>query len=210
MLGGVHIAPPALPVARTPTPTPTAAATPDQDAVLFGAKGVERYVTRAFGAAGPTIVGPAVLLCGVALFSSDEAAEAAMSLTLDGYIELMAETFDPAPLRKASVRDIDADAAMAYAGTVPFLDPDNPFGEVTFVLLAAQRGTVLRVMLCAALVEDPFPYITSVYDVIVRRKPSDDPETLEDGYHTGGVWDMLPTIDDVPSGLVFHEDTDEP
>ena len=56
---------------------------------------------------------------------------------------------------------------------------------------------------------DPLTDLFAVGRSVTGRKLNDDPVSVPSSpleMHTGGIWYLLPTLADIPEGLVFQED----
>lgn len=199
--------PAASPVARpvgSPVPLPIASPVVYRQR-YFGAVGVVEAVSRSFEPTNRSFFGPSALYCTAYVFGTDDSATVGLAVVHDGYVAYLSDDFDVSPLRPASVGDLVADDSAALSGEVTRLDD----ASATFIvgILTTRNTHTVRQLVCVTQVESALPYLFPVYDAIDGRQISDEPVTVDRyGYHTGGPWSLLPTLDDVPAGLSFEED----
>jgi hypothetical protein len=162
---------------------------------------------RNFAASGMRAAGPSAIAVGVYQFESAEAATTVFPGLADFYRARLDTVGDA--LRPASTPDL-GDEVLAYAGEVPTEDGVT----VTIGLLCWREATVISVAAAAGLSgEQLVPLFTIAERMAQRGHPgrqvSDAPVATPTGaqdMHTGGVWDLLPTLADLPEGFVFSSD----
>ena len=109
-------------------------------------------------------------------------------------------------LRQASAPDL-GDEAVAYVGD--FVDSANP--DITYVLgfIAWREKAIIYQNVGLSRETGPLPDLFAVASNITGRELNGDPvstPTSPQDMHIGGIWDLLPTLADVPEGFVFVED----
>ena len=68
-------------------------------------------------------------------------------------------------------------------------------------VLLVRSDRFVWVLAGGGLTGDPIAELTPVSEALVERQPGGDVVEGADGMRSGGLWDMLPTIEDVPVGL---------
>lgn len=142
----------------------------------------------------------------VTVFVFDDAAVAARAFpsTAGSMRDQMGERGEA--LRPASPADV-GDEALAWVGDVPADDGS----AMTFSLgiFAWREGPAIYVAYGGGFMGDPLPDLFAVGRAIEGRRFVAGPVATPAGsaqMHTGGVWDLLPTLADVPEGLVFADE----
>jgi len=182
------------------TPTPRATVT---------VPGFIEGATRNFQAPAGRLVGTGFISALVVITDTDEHAAAAFPDLVDYYrdylyrdqTESISET-----LRPASTPDL-GDEAAAYAGE--FADPKNPNALFLAAIFCWREGPIIYENFALSRGVDPLPDLFAVGRKITGREQNNDPVSVPASpqeMHTGGVWDLLPTLADVPEGLVFLND----
>lgn len=192
--------PPAVVAAQDAGATSTA-----DETVLFDLPGSENAALRGFNPSGARFVGTAAMVFAVVRFDSPERAEDALPLLLGRFRRNPpGNGGNLTGVRPASVRAI-GDDRLAYVGTLEFRDEDRPDSDLA--LLLVHRDDVVYFMFGLALVGDPLPDLANVAEVIIDREPGARATPVaSDGLRTGGLWELLPRLDDLPEGFVFSED----
>lgn len=82
--------------------------------------------------------------------------------------------------------------------------------EVIFAVVVLRQDATLWAFACGSLARDPLQYVLQLYDTLSDREPTAD-AVSEDagGLHRGGIWELPPTLEDLPAGLVFGSDSDD-
>ena len=201
--GGLFVAGPAVAhQGASPTAEPDGE---DRPSILADLPGIEEAVARDFDASGMRLVGTLVFRFAAARFDEPESAEAAIPVVLDRYLDRLGdEAGDVSGVRAASVRDL-GDETVARAGEIVTPGEDEP--DLTVAILAVRRGALLQLFVGAALAGDPLADVADIAEAGVEREPGGDATpTGDDGMRTGGLWDVLPRLDDLPEGFVFVEE----
>jgi hypothetical protein len=174
--------------------------------------GVNEVVYRSFQAPGARFVGAESVTTYLARFGSPEQAKAGISALRDrvfAYVRTIAKTD---AVGKASIRKI-GDQTVAYAGNLELLNPQpNVAAGFTAAFLFVRAGEYVYYIRGAAVLNvDPTLDTFAVARDIVSRKPglAKAAKSAKE-MNTGGLWDMLPTLDDVPEGFTFVQDAVPP
>jgi hypothetical protein len=84
--------------------------------------------------------------------------------------------------------------------------PESP--PVSYGLLVWREGAII-VVASGSDRENPLPELIAIADRLAEREPGSGPVVRTDaGFHTGGIWEVLPTPEDMPTGIVFKIDVD--
>lgn len=142
---------------------------------------------RQYEAPGVRLMGMLALHASVYVYESDDAATTALPAIvafMDGEIAANGGTLAP-----ASAPDL-GDEAMAFAG-------DLTQGETTYVaaMLAWRDGSKVSTLVAAGLSGDLFPEMMAVAEAMQGRV-----------FWSGGAWDLLPTLEDMPVGFVLKDE----
>lgn len=93
------------------------------------------------------------------------------------------------------------DESVAFATTIG----DEGELQGTYKILLLRHGRFVYDFAGVAFVADPMDDLVLIANRLLaenRSVPQDRPTTIR----TGGIWDRLPTLNDVPAGLAFQED----
>ena len=96
--------------------------------------------------------------------------------------------------------------AVAYAGEVPNRDVA---AEIVVALLGWREANLILSGVSAGFSGDQLLPLVSAAEAIAGREPGSGPVATpasESEMHTGGIWDVLPALDDLPPGFVFVSD----
>jgi len=159
------------------------------------------------------------LLISVAVFKDDAATEVGLS-----QLNAIARRGWSRRLRRPAALDcrtepifavLRADGCRASFGSLG--DEADPSGHNAMLL--TRRGTIVRYLWVANVGHEPMSTLISVHTLIQDRQAGDhgvdiasipkyrqwsNPST---NCFTGGIWDMLPTLKDVPETLAFRSDS---
>lgn len=134
------------------------------------------------------------LVVGVAKFDSEEHAAAGVELiSQNGAVQMMAEQGGIEP--EAAELELDFEHVAAHVSS----EDDG----VTYTILqsVAQEGELVYIAYGWAMDHDPAEKVTSMIAALHGAEPSDDPETFNaDGTSTGGLWAVLPAVEDLTEG----------
>lgn len=163
--------------------------------------------TRDFEASGLRLVGTLAITTSVYEMASDADAELALPMVVNAALAMVED--GGGSMQLASATDV-GDESFAYAGEIA--DPANP--ETTYVsgILAWRDGPVVVLMVGGALAGDPLTDLAMVARNIEGREPANaiaTPPATPQGVGSGGIWDRLPTLADMPDGFVFKSDQSE-
>lgn len=137
-------------------------------------------------------------------FDSDQTASKAMQPLVDEHEEFMAKTWKGDPrLTSVSSRDLGGDEQLVLAGS--FRSGNGSDAVVEDVIAIVRRGNLLWVGTGIRL--DKQTPLTDVLDVLERltdRSPDGEASLSPEGW-SGGLFAMLPTIQDLPEGYTQTE-----
>ena len=87
---------------------------------------------------------------------------------------------------------------------------DEP--DLTIAILVVRRGAILRFFVGGAVAGDPLTELTHIAEAVVDREPGGAATPVSsEGLRTGGLWDLLPRLADLPEGFIRqHERVPEP
>ena len=171
-------------------------------------EGLRTAVGRTFGPSGFRLVGTLALLFTVTDFENENSAAAGMPQLGDQLIVDLAEQGnDTSGPKSASVRPL-GDERIAYAGTLIALEEDDStFDEFMVAALVVREGVFVHFMYGAAIAGDPLADLAAVAEKIIGRQPGGDVTSVgDDGVREGGLWDLLPRIEDLPEGFVLEKE----
>jgi hypothetical protein len=135
-------------------------------------------------------------------FDSVDHARVAFPVTVDDYRNLWRTELEVvgAP--------VVGDERVAYEA-VDVRRPSSPESPpVSYGLLVWREGAVI-VVASGTDGESPLPELIAVADRVAEREPGSGPVvTADDGFNAGGIWEVLPTPEDMPAGIVFEIDVD--
>jgi hypothetical protein len=186
-------------LAQEVTPTPIPLLVPELE-------GAEDAAIRSFQSTGFDPTGIISIATEVIRFDSADHAHDAMDPIIERQMARLGQGGDTSEIKPSSIDQI-GDDTTAMAGTLAFADTDSPISGVVAGLVFARRAEFVFVTLAASLAGDAVGAAADVTRTVISREPGETatPEA-EGGMRTGGLWEMLPTLDDLPSGLVFDED----
>jgi hypothetical protein len=180
--------------AQTAAPTPT----PELNT---GRSHVVAHVRRIFTTPTERLIGPSYIEAQVALTDDPNRASGGLQGGADAFrrsIEAKGGT-----VREASAPDI-GDEHVALAAQQPINDGAS---ELQMGFFAWRDGNLV-IMLLATGYGEQLPSLFALARTIEGRQPG--PESLTtpvpDEMSSGGIWDVLPTLDDMPEGFVFDKD----
>lgn len=184
---------------------------PSPDEVAASLDGLQtmygRMVTYDFSAPAPDDQEASWLVIGtyVLAFDSEENAVAAMApLSEQGPITAFAMQMDGAPVEEVEL-DIEAEHTALQVQS----EDGDDIG--TLLQVVVQDGEHLYLAFGMNLDSDPAPKITALLTTMLEGEAGDEPEQHNaDGTSTGGLWDLLPTVDDLQADateLTAVEDT---
>jgi hypothetical protein len=158
---------------------------------------------RRFEASGMRLTGALVISTAAYAFDSETHAVEAFPSLIEhtrGAIET-----DASPLHEASAPPL-GDEHAAYVGEVPGPDESSPRFAVGLVFW--RDGDLIIVMFAGGLAGDQLAELVPTAQAIAGREPGPPTAaTLVPGnMRSGGLWDVLPTLEDAPEGFVFLED----
>jgi hypothetical protein len=190
----------AVPVsAQEPTPTPVPLLVPE-------IKGVQDAALRSFAATGLRIASPISLAVEVIRFDSGKHGKDAIDTLLERQMQRLAQGGDTSGIKRASADKI-GDETRAFGGSLKLTDTSAPIEEIAIGGAIVRRDEFVFVALVGSLGGDSITPALEIMRKIVDRQPGQGATPTDaDGMRTGGLWDMLPTLDDVPEGLTFDED----
>jgi hypothetical protein len=175
--------------------------------LLPGLHGVEETAVRQYEASGARFIGPISLTFSVLRFDTIAHAQEAVPIMAARVAETFeAPNFDGS-LQPASVRSL-GDQASAQAGTFKLGEGKV---EVNIAVVSFRRGRFVRVLSGYGR-GDPLLELADIGERIEGRTSSmaAPPSTAalptiapDDGLRHGGMWDMLPTLEDIPEGFVL-------
>jgi hypothetical protein len=173
---------------------------------LSDIEGGKEYVIRAFAVSGIRLVGTLGLQFVSVRFENPDHAHEAFAVLGDRFVAAIEG--DASGVRRASA-DRMGDESVAYVGTVRSIEPEPDEVDSLVVALAVVRtGAILRIGVGFSLATDPLTDTVETLAKAVDRQPSAAAPTCDaDGLHHGGLWDTLPTLDDLPTGFVLDEES---
>jgi len=177
-----------------PTAEPT-----DEKGDDFVLSGLEEAALRNFDAAGSN-EGLLSLSTVVLKFSSEDVADAGLEAVADRFFALHGQS--DGQLTISEPRPVSApklgDRRVAYSWTAT----DAPTGlEFTFGMIVVRKGDIVYQMTAASRGTNPLTDLADVGRTIITDEPR---QPASGGLQTGGVWDLLPTLDEIPFGLVVE------
>lgn len=163
--------------------------------------------TRRFQATGMRLLGSNLFVTGVFVFDSEDVAKLAFGEIVDTTLLRMSEGGDfgeVGEIQPASVSNL-GDEAQAYLTKV-----DSDGTELAIGVVFWRDSVAVYTGFSASLDGgDPFTELFALARAITGREYVDmvvvgtgDPTDMR----TGGVWDLLPTLSDIPEGFVFVDE----
>jgi hypothetical protein len=182
-------------------PSPTALPT------LDGIDGLADAAVRSFEASGIRLIGTAQFSFMVVRFDDVEAARSGIERVIANQIARIDQQSDVSDLKRASIGSI-GDETLAHAGEVVVDDPGDAAVEPLIVgIVAARRAAYVQLGQGVALAGDPLVDVSGVLKKTIDRAEGGDATPVDgDGMRTGGLWDMLPRLEDLPEGFVLDEE----
>jgi hypothetical protein len=119
--------------------------------------------------------------------------------TLTSDSECPEDTLDFSDLKEVSAPQI-ADGSLAFAGSVG--EEDGIQGQVT--ILVFREAQFVYMLGGAAIMTDPMADLVDVAKSILAENRMAPPSGSE--MRTGGLWDRLPTLQEVPPGLALESE----
>ncbi len=201
-------APPGRQMLATATPLATPTRSTDGcNALLCGAAGQLDAANREFNADGLNLLGLAIIGANVTRFDSPQHAESAMksipgNLTpwLNTRLSGPSDAFD---VVETSVREI-GDKSIAFSG--PITSDGKKF---VIAIVYARTGSFIRGAYGIGLAPTtPVQDLAGILEKSSSRTPSNSGVvTSANGMKTGGIYDALPSLADIPEGFTFSKDT---
>lgn len=177
-----------------PTEEPSAETSDD-----FVLPELEEAALRIFDATGAT-QGLLSLSVVVLRFSSDGAADAGLETVADRYFALHGASTDE--LTIADPRPVSAPRIGDRRVAFTWMITHTPTAiEFSFGMIVIRKGDVIYQLMAQSRGASPLTDLADVASAIVTDEPR---QPSGDGPRTGGVWDLLPTLDEVPFGLVVE------
>jgi hypothetical protein len=163
---------------------------------------VVALVVRRFGGTGAPSSETADFGFWAFAFDSVEHARIAFPVTVHAYRDLWRTE-----LKSASAPAI-GDERVAYE-VVDVRKPSAPDApSISYGLLVWRKGEVI-VVASGSDRESPLPELIALADRVAEREPGGGPVVRADGgFNTGGIWDVLPTPEEMPAGIEFELDFD--
>ena len=188
---------PALAQDVTPTPIPL---------LVPEIEGAQDAAIRSYGATGLDPTGMISIAMEVVRFDSADHAHEALETITERQMARLGQGGDTSAIQQASVDQI-GDETTANAGQLTFTDTSSPIQGIIVGLVIARNGEFVFLTLAGSLAGNAVGTASDVTKAVIDRQRGDDATPVADnGMRSGGLWDMLPTLDDIPSGLVFDED----
>ncbi|MFL5760317.1 MAG: DUF4352 domain-containing protein [Thermomicrobiales bacterium] len=185
--------------AQEPTPTPVPLLVPEIN-------GVQDAAIRSFIATGFSLASPIYLTSAVVEFDSDEHTHDAMPIVRDRYLQSIGQNGDVSGIKKTSAKKI-GDETIALSGPLKVSDPDVPITELACGLVVVRHDRYVLLVGVGSIGGDSIgAALGTARAMVEKHKGGDVTPTDADGMRTGGLWAMLPTLDDIPEGLTFAEE----
>lgn len=146
--------------------------------------------------------GTILLQFGAFVYADDESAQVGFDDYAAGGPSLLEETFG-VTARPASIGELGDDAA-AFLGNTTI----EGF-EVSCALALWLDQELLYMSFAMAIGEDPFSDMLPIAREMMGRHMSGDSDATPDpvtGMRSGGVWDLLPELDQLPVGFVLYNE----
>ena len=149
-------------------------------------------------------IGASIIATGAFIFDSDNRAAEIFPMFIDLSLNNLTSVFPGVgPFRPASAPDL-GDEAIAYVGSLT--PPDDP--NTTFVVgtFAWREGPIVYFAFAVGRSGDPLAEVFAIARAISGRKWTNGPTTTPTSsreMHSGGVWELLPTLEDMPEGFVL-------
>lgn len=185
-------------------PAPTQAQT-DGTGIFAGAHGMTDGVQRGFTPTGGRFVGlNSIGFVVIELDTIDHAKEATLALT-SNIADFIAAAGTAGALRPASIRDL-GDQTIARAGTITSTSKGTST-ETMVAVIGYRSGRFVSVCYGDGKITDPLLELAGIAEKLIDRtpKPKDAPLN-NDGLRQDGLWNMLPTLHDVPEGFVVDNE----
>jgi hypothetical protein len=182
--------------------------TVDEPPLLVGLDNLQDAAIRAMQATRIKQSGPIVLTFEVLRFTDAEAAEEELA----EFVRRVVARFDADrngadPYQPATDAPEIGDETIAYIGEQRL---DEPLGEITatpVAILFVRTGAYIHLAIGIAFRGDPLPELVDTLAITTTRTEGERATPTNEAEHrTGGLWDLLPELNDVPPGF---EITDE-
>lgn len=182
----------------TPAASPIAPlCTPDPFCGLAGFQGEGQRTFETFGAG---YVIPQVMTFGIVLFATPAQAAASLQTLLVDLRGPQTPKQNVSNMTIASMTPL-GDRSKALDGLVTRTDDAGKTVTRVEACFVIQTGAALRFGTAWALEADPLGYAVRAITPSVTRAPSLTPVTIDAfGVASGGLWDALPVIEDIPAG----------
>lgn len=180
--------------------TPVAYSQEVRDGFVDGAQ-------RRFQATGMRLLGSNVFVTGVYVFNSEDVARLAFGEIVDTILLRIEESEaigEVGEIRPASVSNLGEESQAYLTKT----DMDGT--ELALGVVFWRDGVAVYTGISASLGGgDPFTELFALARAITGREYVDAPVEWsgdEGDIRSGGVWDLLPTLSDIPEGFVFVDE----
>ena len=168
-------------------------------------------VERTFTVAALTLTGTLVLGVTIAEYEDPQGVVARFQRTQRNALSGQSVGDCPGDPQLTEVREVSVpamgDATFAFGAQIGEEGDDGLSGSVAAV--SVQDGTYLYIVIAAALIGDPLGDAIAVTERIL-----DEDRTLPAqptvGMRHDGLWARLPVLSEVPTGLAFEEDDEDP
>lgn len=177
--------------------SPTAGPTWRPPGLTFGA-------ARQFDAPGLRLIGPMRIMTAAVVFDTEAHAEDAMPSAVD-FAQAISQ-MEPDSIRPASAPKDLGDEAVAYIGEVAPEGQSQAFATGLLVWREQRLYTMIGYGFAGTdVLTELFALGRSISGRAVGNTPT--APVAAHNLWSGGVWDLLPTLADVPEGFVFESDT---
>ncbi len=92
----------------------------------------------------------------------------------------------------------EGDESYASAATINWEDGTFPWAMYT-----VRKGLAVQILIGAVIEGVPIRYLTDLAEKCVDRWPSDTEEREVNGLPVGGIWEMLPRLEDLPEDMLL-------
>lgn len=163
---------------------------------------------REYASVGAPGDGMTWMLCEVVVFDADWRATGIPGGLLEQTIKAIAPDVTMGVLRPVSIRPI-GDEVVAKAGTLNIRkDADSETQNTPAAIISFRDGRFVYLLLGHGTTTNPLQTLADIGEKLVGRTARDYFSTVTaDGLHLGGVWDLLPGLEDMPEGFVVASET---
>jgi hypothetical protein len=187
-----------------------AEATPvaDDQPLLVGLDGLEDSAIRAMQIEVFKQSGPIVLTFEVLRFQDADAAEDSLpELVRRVVARFDADRNGADPYEPASEAPELGDDSIVYVGEQRFDEPVSNIDASPIALVFVRTGAYVHIAIGVALRGDPTPDLVDILTITTNRNEGGRATPANaSGHRTGGLWDLLPGLDDVPSGFAITDE----